>query len=148
MKLYLDNCCYNRPFDDQSQARIHLESAAVLSIVKRARAEKEIIIGSVALSLEMSKLSNVEKKQKVQVLYEIVKESIPFSLEIEERAEVIMEATSIRSFDALHIALAEKGGADYLLTTDDKFEKACAKITLATKVINPLEYVTEVIGDE
>jgi hypothetical protein len=23
MKLYLDNCCYNRPYDDQTQERIH-----------------------------------------------------------------------------------------------------------------------------
>lgn len=25
MKIYLDNCCYNRPFDDQSQIKIHLD---------------------------------------------------------------------------------------------------------------------------
>lgn len=34
MKLYLVNCCYNRPFDDQTQDRIHLESEAVLAILK------------------------------------------------------------------------------------------------------------------
>ena len=28
MKLYLDNCCFNRPFDDQSQLRIRLETEA------------------------------------------------------------------------------------------------------------------------
>jgi len=148
MKLYLDNCCYNRPFDDQSQDRIRLESTAVLSIVKRARAGKETIVGSAVLSLEMLKLSDEEKKQKVQVLYGIAGNSIPFSAEIEKRAETIISATSIRSFDALHIASAEKSGADYLLTTDDKLEKACMKITLTIKVINPLKYITEVIGDE
>lgn len=26
MRVYLDNCCYNRPYDDQSQMRIHLET--------------------------------------------------------------------------------------------------------------------------
>jgi len=26
MKVYLDNCSYNRPFDDQSQMRIYLET--------------------------------------------------------------------------------------------------------------------------
>lgn len=34
MKLYLDNCCYNRPFDDQTQDRIHLESEAVLALLR------------------------------------------------------------------------------------------------------------------
>lgn len=30
MKIYLDNCCYNRPYDDQSQVRIQLETQAKL----------------------------------------------------------------------------------------------------------------------
>lgn len=32
MKIYLDNCCFNRPFDDQIQIRIRLESEAKLKI--------------------------------------------------------------------------------------------------------------------
>jgi len=28
MKVYLDNCSYNRPFDDQGQIRIYLETQA------------------------------------------------------------------------------------------------------------------------
>lgn len=35
MKLYLDVCCLDRPFDDQSQARIHLEAEAVLAIIRQ-----------------------------------------------------------------------------------------------------------------
>jgi len=30
--VYLDNCCYNRPFDDQSQVRIELETKTKLYI--------------------------------------------------------------------------------------------------------------------
>ena len=26
MRIYLDNCCYNRPYDDQSQIRISSEN--------------------------------------------------------------------------------------------------------------------------
>ncbi len=29
LKIYLDSCCYNRPFDDLSQERIRVESEAV-----------------------------------------------------------------------------------------------------------------------
>lgn len=32
MRVYLDNCCYNRPFDNQSQLRISLETQAKLEI--------------------------------------------------------------------------------------------------------------------
>ena len=28
IKVYLDNCAYNRPFDDQTQIKIALETAA------------------------------------------------------------------------------------------------------------------------
>ena len=28
MRVYLDNCCYNRPFDPQSDLRIHVETVA------------------------------------------------------------------------------------------------------------------------
>ena len=37
MKVYLDNCCYNRPFDDQNQMRIYLETQAKLYIQKLIR---------------------------------------------------------------------------------------------------------------
>lgn len=36
MKIYLDNCCYNRPYDDQSQLRISLETQAKLYIQENA----------------------------------------------------------------------------------------------------------------
>ena len=148
MKLYLDNCCYNRPFDDQSQERIHLESAAVLSIIKRARAGTDTILASPALNLEMTMISDLEKREKVEILYGIATAEVSFSSEIESRTVEIIAESSIRSFDALHIAFAEKGVADYLLTTDDKLEKACARITTSVKVINPLRYITEVISGE
>ncbi|MDF2439948.1 MAG: hypothetical protein JWN98_932 [Abditibacteriota bacterium] len=38
MKIYLDVCCLKRPFDDQGQDRIHLESEAVLLILAHVEA--------------------------------------------------------------------------------------------------------------
>jgi hypothetical protein len=35
MKIYLDTCCLSRPFDDQTQERIKLESEAVLVVLAR-----------------------------------------------------------------------------------------------------------------
>ena len=32
-KIYLDVCCLNRPFDDQTQGRIHLEAESILTIL-------------------------------------------------------------------------------------------------------------------
>ena len=32
MRVYLDNCCYNRPFDEQDQLSVRLETEAKLYI--------------------------------------------------------------------------------------------------------------------
>ena len=37
MRVYLDNCCYSRPFDDQSQLRVRLEIEAKLEIQSQMR---------------------------------------------------------------------------------------------------------------
>ena len=41
MRVYLDNCCYNRPFDDQAQLRIRLETEAKLEIQTQMRMNRE-----------------------------------------------------------------------------------------------------------
>ena len=37
VRVYLDNCCYNRPYDDQSQPRISLEAQAKLFVQERIK---------------------------------------------------------------------------------------------------------------
>ena len=37
MRVYLDNCCFNRPFDDQRQTRVRLEAEAKLCIQEHIR---------------------------------------------------------------------------------------------------------------
>ena len=53
MRIYLDNCCYNRPFDDQRQERIHMESEAVFAVLRRGIQQIDEIIGSSVLELEI-----------------------------------------------------------------------------------------------
>ena len=38
MRVYLDNCCYNRPFDDQTQLKVRLETEAKLFVQQLMRA--------------------------------------------------------------------------------------------------------------
>ncbi len=37
MKIYLDMCCYNRPYDPQEQLKIHLETEAKLHIQEQIK---------------------------------------------------------------------------------------------------------------
>ena len=137
MRIYLDNCCYNRPFDDQTQERIHLESEAILTILKRGQLNVYEIVGSEMLELEMERMGDETKKRKVKELYQDTDE-------IKKRSEDIMKISKIRTFDSLHIAAAESANADVLLTTDDKMSSMASKLELKVKVQNPLQFAWEV----
>ena len=145
MKIYLDNCCYNRPFDDQLQERIYLESEAILSILKRGESKWFEILSSPILQLEMDNMKDEEKQTKVKNLYQIAKNEVPYNAIIKKRSEEITQQSKIRNFDSLHIATAEYANADVLLTTDDKLEKMASNLDLKVKVQNPLKFILEVL---
>lgn len=145
MKIYLDNCCYNRPFDDQTQERIHLESEAILAVLQRGQSGIYKIVGSDVLELEMERMHDVVKKQQVKDLYKVSDTHIHYTEEIKERAKEIRSQSKIKTFDSLHIASAESGKVDVMLTTDDKLEKMSGKLDLKIKIMNPLKFAWEVI---
>ena len=145
MIIYLDNCCYNRPFDDQTQERIHLESEAILTVLKMGQMKKVIIAGSEILELEINRMQDENKKQRVLNLYNVADMRILYTEKIRKRSAEIMSISQIRTFDSLHIATAEEADADVLLTTDDNFEKMAQKLELRTRVVNPLRFAWEVI---
>lgn len=66
MRLYFDCCCYNRPFDDQSQQRIHDESEAILSLMNRCITLSGTILGSAVLRLEIDSIGDTVKREKVR----------------------------------------------------------------------------------
>ena len=145
MIIYLDNCCYNRPFDDQTQERIHLESETILTILKMGQMKRVIIVGSEILELEINRMPDENKKRKVVDLYKVADMRILYTDKIKKRSEEIISVSQIRTFDSLHIAAAEEANADVLLTTDDKLEKMSEKLDLKIRVLNPLRFAWEVI---
>ena len=139
MKLYLDVCCLNRPFDDQSQDRIHLESEAVLTILKYVEQESWTMINSDAILIEISKIPDPERKARVQFTLFNAKEHIKINKAILDRAKQIHDL-GVKSYDALHIACAEIAKADIFLTTDDKLLKRIRRLKsrINVRVENPL----------
>ena len=55
MRLYIDLSCFNRPFDDQGQERIRLETEAVLSVLTRVLEGRDLLLWSWAMSYENDK---------------------------------------------------------------------------------------------
>ena len=143
MVLYLDNCCYNRPFDDQTQDRIHIESEAILAILKACENGIIKILSSPIVRIEIDKYSNEYKREKVLALYSLANPDIPFTEELRAKS-------NIRLMDSLHVATAEAGEVDAMLTTDDKLIKSCSKLNLSVKVINPIVFLLDMVkgGEE
>jgi predicted nucleic acid-binding protein len=142
VKIYLDVCCLNRPFDDHSQERIRLESEAVISILGRSKTLT--LLTSEIVDLEISKIPDEDRKQKVSLLSLISKVNIVIDYEIMSRARELNKM-GFKSFDAFHIACAEKGQADVLLTTDDQLLKKAAsqRKLLKVETENPLKWLME-----
>ena len=69
--------------------------------------------------------------------------SVSLSNELEERARQIAKS-GIAGLDALHLASAEEGRADVLLTCDDVLVRRSRRLTLALRVLNPVAYFEEV----
>lgn len=146
MRIYLDNCCYNRPFDDQSQPRIREETNSIVEIIARTKKDNNIILGSSILKIEIGKISDPQKFDAVMDFYEdTVSETIHATPEISARALEIINQANIGNMDALHLSSAEFGDAEIFLTTDDKLIKACRSLTLKIQILNPIAHLTEVI---
>lgn len=145
LKLYLDNCCYNRPFDDLKQEKICLEATAVEDILKLAIDKKLLIYKSIAIDFELSRISNGNKKRQVEDLYDAMNLiDIPYNDTIKRRA-IALKKYNIKDMDALHIAFAENANVDYMITTDRLLLNASKRADLTIKVINPVEFIMEVI---
>lgn len=145
MRLYFDCCCYNRPFDDQSQQRIHDESEAILSLMNRCLAVRGTILGSAVLRLEIDGIGDTVKREKVRHLYRAVNEDVGYTSMVRQRAEEICQHSAIHEMDALHISSAEMGRTDVFLTTDARLIRSCRSISLRVRVMNLVSYLAEVI---
>ena len=146
MKIYLDVCCLNRPFDDQTQDRIHLESEAILTIMKYVESGMWELINSDVIEYEINKIPDNERRNKVSLLISKANKLRTINTSLISRAKEIQKF-GITSYDALHVASAEFEIADIFLSTDDnllnKLEKNASKINV--KTANPLTWIKEVI---
>lgn len=122
-----------------------MESEAILTVLQRGQSGIYKIVGSDILELEMERMHDVVKKQQVEDLYKVSDTHILYTEEIKERAKEIRSKSKMKTFDSLHIASAESGKVDVMLTTDDKLEKMSGKLNLKVKVMNPLKFAGEEI---
>lgn len=141
MKLFLDCCCLNRLFDDQSQVRVHLEAEAVVKILESIEDRRHSLVGSSYLLTEVQRTPDPQRQQEILTTLRNHATITRSSGVLVDRARHLM-TLGFHSFDALHIAAAESSLADWLLTTDDQMLKLASRhaILLSVKVSNPLDW--------
>src|SRR3989339_580269 len=126
MRIYLDACCLNRPFDDQRQERVHFEAECVEAIIQHIQGGQLEWIGSWALIYEISYITEPERRLQLFRLLSWAKETV-LVRDVEERRSEELRAVGFKGMDALHVACAESGNVDVLLTTDDRFLRAAER---------------------
>jgi len=149
MLIYLDTCCFNRPFDDQSIDRNRIEAEAVLTILRRVHRGTLDLAGSEANDLEVSMMRDSEKRGYVKGLMQMRCTRIMIDDAIKARSTELI-SLGFTPLDALHVACAEASRCAAMLTTDDAMIRLAARHfdRLKTRVRNPLDWLREDISHD
>jgi len=148
-KLYLDLNIYNRPFDDQRQGRIRLETSAILILFTALESGQHEGYWSFVLDYENSRNPMVDRAAIIQRLAQVCGHTIAPSENIRELAHRLAQVSSITALDALHLACANIGHCDYFITCDDRLIKQAQQLLqsghIQVKAINPVDFVQEAL---
>jgi predicted nucleic acid-binding protein len=140
----MDTCCLNRPFDNFDSDIVRFEAEAVVSIISNCEKYAWKLCASDVLYNEIIRIANVLKRDEVLALFNKMQIYTELTNEISLRGEEL-ESFGIKSYDALHLASAELGGADVLLTCDRRFINAAERSNSKIPVKNPLRFIMEVL---
>jgi predicted nucleic acid-binding protein len=143
MRIYLDNCCFNRPFDDQTQLKVHLETEAKLFVQQEIINGKYELVWSYILEYE-NELNPFDIRR--ETIFGWKKIAIA---DIEETMDVIIYAEGladdgIKPKDALHISCAVSSDCTYFITTDKKLLNTHNNEIM---IVSPIQFINEMEGD-
>lgn len=138
MRVYLDTSALNRPFDDQTQPRIWLESMAVFVILAAVAEGDLLLVTSSVLEYERSRDPSEGRRRVVAQSLGPAVQHVTVTSEMEQRAERLAES-GLSALDALHLAAAEAGDADCFITCDDRLLQRSGHAKV--QAMNPLEFV-------
>ena len=136
-RIYLDNCCFNRPYDDQGNINNHLEAQAKIFIQNEILNKTFELAWSFMMDYEISANPFFDRKMAFLNWREIAIVDIDPTEKILAKGKEFTQK-NIKRKDALHIACAIEGECEFFLTTDKKIlNKSISEI----KLINPLDFV-------
>ena len=135
--IYFDNCALQRPLDDRVQFRVRVEAEAVESVIREIDRGAIDLLNSDVLIAESTAAADPTRRDFAAETLGLAASTVPLTDSVGERARLYRDA-GIKAVDALHLASAVEGGADFFCTTDDRlFRKATAANTAAVRVVTP-----------
>lgn len=142
--IYLDVCCLNRPYDDQTQDRVRMEAEAVKTIMFRIGRGIWAGIRSEVTDFEIGKMEDLDRHLNIVSMLDAMSVRIVMDEADRTRANELQKL-GFKAVDASHIASAEHARADIFLTTDDDLLKNATrhKEELRVRVANPLSWLRE-----
>lgn len=143
-RVYLDTSIYNRPFDNQTQPKIFLETQAVILILQMVEVQLLELVSSSVLEYENSRNPFTLNQQSMARYLQIASLRVLVEENIRTRAKQL-EKQGIKPIDALHVACAEASQSDYFITCDRRLINRCQDLLL--KVINPTDLILEMEDD-
>ena len=143
MRIYLDVCCLQRPFDDQTQPRIRVETEAVLAVLAVVEAGGATLLGSEALEFEISRIPDEQRRVESLAMLSLAKEWLIVDARAEDLAK-FLERSGLTAMDALHLALASEAEADFFVTVDDRLLRRTQSIPrLSCQPVSILGLISE-----
>ncbi len=137
MKLYLDNSVLNRPYDDQRQPRILLETIAFSVVLQIIEAGEAGMVRSPMHKFENDQNPFPIRRQWVEQCLRLATCVTEWNDAVRNRANEL-QAAGIKPCDALHVAAAESVNADYFLTCDDRLIRRYGG---KMPVLNPTDFI-------
>lgn len=141
MLIYLDICCFNRPFDDQSDLIVRLQTEAKLHVQEMIRDGAISLIWSAIMDIENSANPDLNRKVAIADWQQLGVIDVTVSECVEEVAETLSRI-GVKPMDALHVASAIEAHAEYFLTTDKALLRKMAKHD-SIRVVDPVDFVRE-----
>jgi predicted nucleic acid-binding protein len=145
--VYLDVCCFKRPFDDVAVERIRRESAAVAAILDAAAAGACQLVRSPAHDFENDRNPREDRRLATRLWLDAAAKMVAPSPGSAARARDLA-AVGFGAIDALHLAFAEAAAARWFATTDDRLLQRARRESarLRVDVVTPDEIRLDVGG--
>ena len=143
MRIYLDTSCLCRPIDDRSIHRNSVERLAIIEFFAMARrGELTLLISEVVLS-EIRRTKDQTRHRKLESFTHVFHEVLELSDDAISRGTELWHR-GFKTFDALHVAVAEETAIDRLCTGDDRLRRKCqSQADIRVQVVSPLQLFQE-----